>query len=108
MGDWLSCDPLRGSHDSQSSHIWGDWLSCDSLRGSHDSQSPHIRKHLCPILIYLSQIYSYYIRGDRSPLIFPANTQLSYNICTMLNQRRNRADAVQMLYTCFVFAEFTR
>ena len=30
--------------------IWGDWLSCDSLRGSHDSQSPHIRKHLCPIL----------------------------------------------------------
>ena len=31
-GDWLSCDPLRGSHDSQSSHesqsphIWGDWL----------------------------------------------------------------------------------
>ena len=25
--------------------IWGDWLSCDPLRGSHDSQSPHIRKH---------------------------------------------------------------
>ena len=25
-GDWLSCDPLRGSHDSQSRHIWGDWL----------------------------------------------------------------------------------
>ena len=24
-------------------HIWGDLLSCDSLRGSHDSQSPHIR-----------------------------------------------------------------
>ena len=50
----------------------GDWLSCDSLRGSHDSQSPLIRKHLCPILwqtlIYLSQIYFYYIRGDRSPL----------------------------------------
>ena len=22
--------------------IWGDWLSCDPLRGSHDSQSPHI------------------------------------------------------------------
>ena len=22
-GDWLSCDPLRGSHDSQSPHIWG-------------------------------------------------------------------------------------
>ena len=30
--------------------IWGDWLSCDPLRWSHDSQSPHIRKHLCPIL----------------------------------------------------------
>ena len=30
--------------------IWGDWLSCDPLRGPHDSQSPHIRKHLCPIL----------------------------------------------------------
>ena len=30
--------------------IWGDWLSCDPLRGSHDSQSPHIRKHLCPVL----------------------------------------------------------
>ena len=25
--------------------IWGDWLSCDPLRGSHDSQSPHIKKH---------------------------------------------------------------
>ena len=30
--DWLSCDPLRGSHDSQSPHIWDDWLSCDSQR----------------------------------------------------------------------------
>ena len=30
--------------------IWGDWLSCDPLKGSHDSRSPHIRKHLCPIL----------------------------------------------------------
>ena len=30
--------------------IWGEWLSCDPLRGSHDSQSPHIRKHLCLIL----------------------------------------------------------
>ena len=32
--------------------IWGDWLSCDPLRGSHDSQSPHIwgrtHCHLCP------------------------------------------------------------
>ena len=30
--------------------IWGDWLSCDPLRGSHDSQSPHMKKHECPIL----------------------------------------------------------
>ena len=22
-GDWLSCDPLRRSHDSRSPHIWG-------------------------------------------------------------------------------------
>ena len=65
-GDWLSCDPIRGSHDSQSPHIWGDWLSCDPLKGSHDSQAPHIRKHLVATLIYLSQNYSYYIRGDRS------------------------------------------
>ena len=28
----------------------GDWLPCDPLRGSHDSQSTHIRKHLIPIL----------------------------------------------------------
>ena len=26
-------------------HIWGDWLSCDPMRGSHDSQSPHIRTY---------------------------------------------------------------
>ena len=25
-------------------------IQCDPLIGSHDSQSPHIRKHLCPIL----------------------------------------------------------
>ena len=51
----------------------GDWLSCDPLRGSHDSQSSHIRKtpvpHLVATLNYLSKIYSYYISGDRSPLI---------------------------------------
>ena len=53
--------------------IWGDWLSCDPLRGSHNSQSPYIYMdilvpQLVATLIYLSQIYSYYIRGDRSPL----------------------------------------
>ena len=48
--------------------ICGDWLSYDPLRGSYDSQSPHIGKHLFLVatLIYLSQIYSYYIMGDRS------------------------------------------
>ena len=36
---------------------------------------------------------------------YPANKKkLLYNICTMLGQRRRRwADAVQMLYKCFVF-----
>ena len=54
--------------------IWGDWLSCDPHRGSHDSQSPHtpyketLVPHLVATLIYLSQNYSYYVRGDRSPL----------------------------------------
>ena len=43
--------PLYGMNKSVL--IWGDWLSCDPLRGSHDSQSFHIRKHLCPILCQL-------------------------------------------------------
>ena len=50
----------------------GDWISCDSLTGSHDSQSPYNKEtlvpHLVATLIYLSQIDSYYIRGDMSPL----------------------------------------
>ena len=33
----------------------------------------HIVPHLVATLIYLSQNYSYYIRGDRSPLIFNCN-----------------------------------
>ena len=33
----------------------------------------------------------------------PANTKHVYSICTMLDQRR-KADVVQMLYKCFVFA----
>ena len=52
--------------------IWDDWLSCDPLRGSHDSQSPPYKEtlvpHLVTTLIYLSQNYSYYIRGDISSL----------------------------------------
>ena len=38
-GHMIANHPIFGS----------DWLSCDPLRGSHDNQSPHIRKHLCPI-----------------------------------------------------------
>ena len=35
----------------------------------------------------------------------PASTKHMYNICTMLDQRqRRRADVVQMLYKCFMFA----
>ena len=52
--------------------IWGDWLSCDPLRGSHDSPITPYKEtlvpHLVATLIYLSQIYSYYIRGDMSHL----------------------------------------
>ena len=43
-GDWLSCDPLRGSHDSQLYGVIG--YDVNLLRGSHDSQSPHIWKLL--------------------------------------------------------------
>ena len=32
--------PLYGMNNYV--HIWGDWLSCDPLRRSHDSQSPKI------------------------------------------------------------------
>ena len=36
----------------------GDWLSCDPLRGSHNSQSPPYKEtlvpHLVATLIYLS------------------------------------------------------
>ena len=38
---------LSESHMIANHPIYGvDWLSCDPLRGSHDSQSPHIRKHI--------------------------------------------------------------
>ena len=36
--------PLYGMNNH--SLIWGDWLSCDPLRGSHDSQSPMIGYHV--------------------------------------------------------------
>ena len=59
-GDWLSCDPLRGTHDSQSP----PWGSHEPITPSEETLVPH----LVATLIYLSQMYSYYIRGDRSPL----------------------------------------
>ena len=34
---------LEGHMIANHTHIWGDRLSCDPLRGSHNSQSPHIR-----------------------------------------------------------------
>ena len=61
--------------------IWGDWLSCDPLRGLHDHPiyKETLVPHLVATLIYFSQIYSYYIWGDRSPLarvIFVNHCQL--------------------------------
>ena len=51
--------------------IWGDWLSCDPLHGRPITPYKEtLVPHLVATLIYLSQIYSYYIRGDMSPLIF--------------------------------------
>ena len=40
---------------------WGDWLSCDPLEGNTCAPS-------CGSFDFLSQIYSCYIRGDRSLL----------------------------------------
>ena len=72
--------------------IWGDWLSCDPLRGSHDSQSPPNKEtlvpHLVATLIYLSQIYSY-IRSDRSPL--RATTQQTQNFDIKVGIRQRKA-----------------
>ena len=64
---------LSKGHMIANHPIYGcDWLSCDPLRGSHDSLSPPYKEalvpHLVATLIYFSQIYSYYIRSDRSPL----------------------------------------
>ena len=93
-GDWLSCDPPRGSHESQSPHIWG-WLSIMwpsqrvtwkpitpymgvivyhvTLSEGHMIANPPYKEtlvpHLVATLLYFSQIYSYYIGGDISPLI---------------------------------------
>ena len=60
---------LSEGHMIANHPIYGvDLLSCDPLRGSHDNP---IVPHLVATLIFLSQIYSYYIRGDRSPLSCP-------------------------------------
>ena len=60
--------------------IWGDWLSCDLLRGSHESPyKKTLVPHLVATLIYLSQNYSYYIRGDGSPLKLDISLQAGYD-----------------------------
>ena len=50
----------------------GDWLSCDPLPTPYKET---LVPHLVATLIYLSQIYSYYIRGDRSPLTIGEQTR---------------------------------
>ena len=75
--------------------IWGDWLSCDPLSGSHDSRSPQetLVPHLVATLIYLSQIHSYYIRGDRSPSRFAEQSTLRKRVHLMLTY-------IQLMVTC--------
>ena len=41
--------------------IWGDWPLCEPYKET-------LVPHLVATLIYLSQFFSYYIRGDISPL----------------------------------------
>ena len=44
-----------------------------------------------------------------APYVIPANTKHLYKMCSMFDQRRKRrADVVQMLYKCFVFAGMQR
>ena len=52
-------------------HIWGDRLSCDA------PYKETLVPHLVATLIYLSQNYSYYIRGDRSPLMHDSSHAMS-------------------------------
>ena len=76
--------------------IWGDWL-CDPLRGSHiiTPYKKTLVPHLVATLIYLSQIYSYYIRGDISPLsFFPVDGWYWPSSGLMLGQRRRRWPAL--------------
>ena len=70
MPSWISLKVIYHLLYGMSNYvlIWGDWLSCDPLRGSHDKET--LVPHLVATLIYLSQNYSYYIRGDRSPLTY--------------------------------------
>ena len=55
MGLW------EGHMIAKHPHIWGDWLSSDPLRRSHDSQSPHIRKHLCPDCATFIYLIGYHV-----------------------------------------------
>ena len=71
-GDWQSCDPLRGSHEGHMIAIYGVigyhvTLSDGHMIANHLIYGTLV-PHLVATLINLSQNYSYYIRGDRSPL----------------------------------------
>ena len=59
--------------------IWGDWLSWSPITPYKETLVPH----LVATLNYLSQTYSYHIRGDISPLI-PCKTHWQKNLISHL------------------------
>ena len=69
--------------------IWGDWLSCDPFRGSHYTQSPHIRKHFCPSCgnfdLFVTKLFIPY--KGRSPSMCDFGSELEQwrtRICNLL------------------------
>ena len=75
------------------------WQSSKTVQVEHRNPPGDSPQHVCSKL--LGNIW-----GCMPWWEIQVNTKHLYNICTMLDQRRSRcADVVQMLYTCFVFAE---
>ena len=79
--------------------IWGDRLSCDPIRGSQDHPITPYKEtlvpHLVATLIYLSQVYSCYIRGDGSPLSANhtnKNARANMHATTACEHARNSSD----------------
>ena len=70
--------------------IWGDWLSCDPLRGSHDSQSHHMRKHYAPscgnVDLFVTNLFILY-KGDMSPLTELTDIRNSHRTTTEGQQK---------------------